>query len=85
MFAVFHRGHCNDGVRVVWRRNHDRVEILLFVQQLTKIFVAFRLGILGEGVRCVLRIDIAEGNDVLTVASRPDRSHLGRRCRYRPD
>ena len=68
MFPVLDCRHRDDCVIVVGGCHHHGIYRLFLVQHLAIVFVAFRVRILRKGLSCVIRIHVAEGNDVLALA-----------------
>src|SRR5947208_6106759 len=65
VLAHFHRHHTGDSVRVIGRRDGDRIDVLpLFLEQHAKIFEALGLGERREGRRPLVLVHVAQCVDV---------------------
>ena len=65
IFSRPHRCHRNGGVRMVWRRHDDCLDVFLLVEHLPEIPIHFGLRMRCEDLGRVVRIDIAQGHDIL--------------------
>ncbi len=65
MFAVVHRGHCSGSMGVVWSGDRHSIDFASnFGEHLAKVGESFCIGVALSGGCEVIRIDIAEGNDI---------------------
>ncbi len=61
-------GHRDDGVGVVRRRDHHRVDALLLLEHHAVVLVDLGLRVQRDGLRRVGAVDVAQGDDVLALA-----------------